>query len=171
VTGHGGKRKGAGRKVVEPSLYERLAIGARCEAVRDAAAIAATQARADARVGARVKQIQLDIAAKRSERAASFRKFRDSKAPRAVLVALLNEFKRYEASAHLRIKKEITPTLDRAGRLVRGRLRAITRDEVQRKVAKEYKEAGRPEITARRIKAYWSEYGNFLKEIAAARET
>jgi hypothetical protein len=163
MSGHGGARKGAGRKPTEPSLSERLVIGARCEEIREAAAMKAVHAKADMKTPQRVRDLQQLIRERRTERAAAIRQRQAAGASSATIKALRDEFRRYEKHALARIQKEITPILDRKGRFVKGSAKTMTREEVQRQVAKEYRDAGRPQITARRVKAYWTEYGNFLK--------
>ena len=78
------------------------------------------------------------------------------------------QYERYYAHALAKIEKEIRPVLDRIGRridLSKYRPRRMTRPEIHRAVAKEYQDKGRPEITPRRVKAFWTEYGNFLKAL------
>jgi hypothetical protein len=171
MSGHGGARNGAGRKRVEPKFSERLAIGARCEELQNAAALAASHKKADTKLPKRLRDLQEQIRANRAKRAAAIRQWQQAPGSAQTIKALRDEFKRYEAQALARIQKEITPLLDRAGRVVRGRVRVMTREEVQRQVAKECRDSGRPLITSRRVKAYWTEYNNFLREVQRSRET
>jgi hypothetical protein len=153
--------------MTEPSLFERLAIGARCVEMREAAALKALHEKTNKKVPQRIRELQKLIYARREQRSAAIRKSKEAGASRQTIKALIDEFKRYEEHSLARIRKEVTPILDRMGRHVTVHVTsAMTREVVQKLVAKEYREAGRPEITARRVKAYWTEYANFLKDVA-----
>jgi hypothetical protein len=172
MTGHGGKRKNAGRKLAEPSLYERLAIGARCEELRNSAAENTALIRSKMRRPElkKVRELQSTIRAGLADRAAAWSRAverrKQGKASGLTVKTLRQDFERYQTRSLARLQNEVAPILDRIGRhvdLSKFTPARMRRPDVCREVAREYLALGRPEITPRRVKAYWTEYGNFLK--------
>jgi hypothetical protein len=114
------------------------------------------------RVPAKIIRLRQIIQAGREERAQKIRDAEKRGASALTIRARIAEFERYEANAAIRISNEITPVLDAMKRRP-AKSKRMPRDEVQRLVAKEYQAKGRSNITARRVKAYWTEHNNFVK--------
>jgi hypothetical protein len=166
MTGHGGKRRNAGRKQVEISWGEMIEIGSRCKYLLHGQRRDRAIERSRRDFPASVTEVQRDIRAQRGKGAASVRKAR-SEVTRKIMIKLAKED---DERARKRVEKEITPLLDKLGRvqtLQRYMPKRLTREQVRQQVAKEWKAKGRPEITSRRIKDIWAEFDDVERTVRA----
>jgi hypothetical protein len=138
----------------------------RCDELRETQAEQVAIANAEARIPERVRKLRDHVKAQRAYRAERLRKLQAEGADPLTIRAMQEEARRYEAHALKQIATVITPALDKLGRVIdlsNFRRRVMSREEVMERVARECQERGMIAVTPRRVKAYWTEYRNFLR--------
>lgn len=167
MNGHGGPGRGQGRKPVPVSWGEMIEIGSRCEYLLHRQREEIAIERIEQSIPDPVKELQSEIRSKRKQRMRSI----EGAASELSRAVLLKEFERYHAHAMKRVKSEIAPVLDKKGRIQALRKfmpKKLTREQVQQQVAEEWQAKGRADITSRRVKDIWTEYGHIVRAVRAS---